>query len=69
MKVMNCHEEREKDNQTALAGQRLTAQRLLILDLLREGEHLNVDELHWRVKAKLPRVNLSTVYRNLGLFS
>jgi len=51
------------------AGARVTRQRLLLLDLLREGEHLTADELYWRAKAKEPHINLSTVYRNLRLFA
>jgi Fe2+ or Zn2+ uptake regulation protein len=69
MKVVNRQEERINDNQAALAGQRLTAHRLLLLDLLHEGEHLSVNELYRQAKAKQPRINLSTVYRNLRLFS
>jgi len=66
---MDGPREKTKDNPAGLAGQRLTAQRLLLLDLLRQGEHLSVDELYRRAKAKEPRINLSTVYRNLRLFS
>ena len=66
---MNVTGERIKDNLAALVGQRLTPQRLLLLNLLCEGEHLSVDELYRRAKAKEPRINLSTVYRNLRLFS
>jgi Fur family transcriptional regulator, ferric uptake regulator len=68
MEVINRQKERVKDNVAALAGQRLTSQRLLLLDLLRKGEHLSIDELYRRAKAKEPRINLSTVYRNLRLF-
>jgi Fur family peroxide stress response transcriptional regulator len=69
MKVMNRQEEWIKGNQAALAGQRLTPQRLLLLSVLSEEGHLTVDELYRRAKAKEPRINLSTVYRNLRLFS
>jgi len=68
MEVIYRQEERGKDNVAALAGQRLTSQRLLLLALLRKGEHLSIDELYRRAKAKEPRINLSTVYRNLRLF-
>ena len=69
IKVMNRQEERIKDSLAALVGQRLTPQRLLLLSVLSEEEHLTVDELYRRAKAKDPRINLSTVYRNLRLFS
>lgn len=53
----------------ALGGQRLTAQRKLLYDLIRQGKgHLDADELYRRAKAKEPRISLSTVYRNLHLF-
>jgi len=61
--------EKAKDNPAGLVGQRATPQRLLLLNLLRQGEHLSADELYRRAKAKEPRINLSTVYRNLRLFS
>ena len=53
----------------ALAGQRLTAQRRLLYDLIRKGEgHPGVDELYRKAKELDPRLSLSTVYRNLRLF-
>jgi Fe2+ or Zn2+ uptake regulation protein len=66
--AMNEPRERIKDSLAGLAGQRLTPQRLLLLNLLREGGHLTVDELYRRANTKEPRINLSTVYRNLRLF-
>ncbi len=50
-------------------GARVTRQRLLLLDLLRGGEHLTADELYRRAKGWEPNINLSTVYRNLRLFT
>jgi Fe2+ or Zn2+ uptake regulation protein len=51
------------------AGQRVTAQRALLLDLIREeGGHPEADELYRRAKEKHPRLSLSTVYRTLQLF-
>ena len=53
----------------AVKGQRVTSQRLLLLDLVREGgEHLDAEELYRRAKLRQPRLNLSTVYRSLQLF-
>ena len=48
------------------SGQRVTAQRLLLLRLLEESDgHLNADELYRRAREEMPDINLSTVYRNL----
>lgn len=51
-----------------MTGQRLTPQRLLLLDLLCQGGHLDADKLYHRAKQKEPRLSMSTVYRNLRLF-
>ena len=49
---------------------RMTHQREVILDELRRGKiHPTADELHERIKKKLPRVSLATVYRNLERLS
>lgn len=50
------------------AGQRVTAQRLVILAALRPNEHVSADEVLARVEQQLPAVNRSTVYRTLELF-
>jgi Fe2+ or Zn2+ uptake regulation protein len=65
---MNGPRERTKDNPAGLAGKRLTPKRLLLLNLLRKGEHLDAEGLYQQAKAEEPRINLSTVYRNLKLF-
>ncbi|MFN8591801.1 MAG: Fur family transcriptional regulator [Thermomicrobiales bacterium] len=49
-------------------GQRVTAQRLVILGALEQGEHLSADEIFARVAPQLPAVNRSTVYRTLELY-
>ncbi|MBI4298063.1 MAG: transcriptional repressor [Chloroflexi bacterium] len=60
---------KSKTARTALTGQRLTAQRRLLFDLLRKGKgHPDVDELYRQAKQLDPRISLSTVYRNLRLF-
>ena len=47
----------------------LTAQRRLILDILREAEcHLDAKELYQRALQKDQHISLATVYRNLRLF-
>ena len=49
---------------------RMTNQREMILrELQRCKEHLTADELYERVKKKMPRISLATVYRNLEILS
>jgi Fur family ferric uptake transcriptional regulator len=51
------------------SSQRVTAQRALLLELLRQSsEHVDADELYRRARRKNSRISLSTVYRNLQLF-
>ena len=48
---------------------RITNQRALLLDIIRQGEgHLDADELYRRARTKQPRLSLSTVYRALQKF-
>ncbi|MDY6918494.1 MAG: transcriptional repressor [Chloroflexota bacterium] len=48
---------------------RVTAQRRLLLDIIREAkEHLDADEIYRRARGRQPSLSLSTVYRNLRLF-
>lgn len=49
---------------------RMTNQREMILqELQKSREHLTADELYERVKKKMPRISLATVYRNLEILS
>jgi len=51
------------------AGLRVTNQRALLLDIIRQGEgHLDADELYRRAREQQPRISLSTVYRALQKF-
>jgi len=45
-------------------GMRVTKQRALILETLRQG-HMDADEVYRRARKKQPRLSLSTVYRTL----
>ena len=58
-----------KTNRHALkpAGMRVTSQRELIMDIIRQG-HLDADEIFSRARQKEPRISLSTVYRSLQKF-
>lgn len=61
--------ERRPRELSELRGQRLTGQRLLLLELIRQSPgHLDADELYQRARQRQPRISLSTVYRNLRLF-
>lgn len=47
-------------------GERLTPQRLMVLDVLREtGGHQTAEAIYERVRASYPYVNLATIYRAL----
>ena len=49
---------------------RMTRQRRVILEELKsERVHLTADQLYERVRTRLPRISLGTVYRNLGVLS
>jgi len=50
------------------AGRRLTAQRCLILDVLRESDdHLDAEAVHDVARRTAPDISLATVYRTLTL--
>ena len=49
-------------------GYRLTPQRVLVWDVLREsGAHMSAEDVCARVQERFPQVNMSTVYRTLEL--
>ena len=49
-------------------GYRLTPQRTLVWDVLREdGSHMSAEEICARVQDQFPNINMSTVYRTLEL--
>jgi len=50
-----------------LAGMRITNQRAVIMQIIRQG-HLDADEIHRRARAKGHHLSLSTVYRALQAF-
>ncbi|MBA7611430.1 Peroxide operon regulator [subsurface metagenome] len=50
------------------AGMRVTNQRALIMEIIRQGKgHLDADEIHRRARERVPRLSLSTVYRTLQM--
>ena len=48
-----------------MKGLRLTPQRDLVLQAVRKLDHATPEEVHQKVHASHPGINLSTVYRNL----
>ncbi|MBA7675302.1 Ferric uptake regulation protein [subsurface metagenome] len=48
----------------SLAGARMTNQRALILEIIRQ-RHLDADGIYLQARKKQPRLSLSTVYRTL----
>jgi Fur family ferric uptake transcriptional regulator len=59
---------RIEDSRAALniAGTRVTSQRALILETIRQDEgHLDADEIYRRARQRQPRLSLSTVYRTV----
>jgi len=50
------------------AGMRVTNQRSLIIEIIRQGHgHLDADEIHRLAQEKEPRISLSTIYRTLQM--
>jgi len=51
------------------SSERVTSQRTLLLDIIRQNDgHLDADELYRIARKKNKNISLSTVYRNLQLF-
>lgn len=48
-------------------GMRMTPQRQLVLDAVRELEHATPDQICQRVQVTAPTVNITTIYRTLDL--
>lgn len=49
---------------------RMTNQREMILEELRNSDsHLSADELYEKVRRRIPRISLATVYRNLEILA
>jgi len=50
------------------SGLRITSQRALVLEIIREGKgHLDADEVYRQAREKQPHLSLSTVYRTLQM--
>lgn len=53
--------------QLSANGYKITPQRRLILEVLRENRHASADDICAMLKTKEPNISLGTVYRNLAL--
>lgn len=61
---MSCYQEHTQELRDA--GLRMTPQRCLVMEVLfHAGGHMTADDIHARVRAQYPYVDLSTVYRTL----
>ena len=59
-----------KQNSPSPPALRMTRQRKLILEEFKAaGKHSTADDVYARVRTKLPRVSLGTVYRNLDILT
>lgn len=59
---------KERYERLRASGQRLTPQRLLILELLyAHGDHASAEELFSAAQVRYPYLNMSTVYRTLDV--
>jgi Fe2+ or Zn2+ uptake regulation protein len=69
LKIMHAVNKETIYQKLSGSGQRVTSQRLLLLDLIRKQKgHLDADDLYRRARELNPRLGLSTVYRTLRLF-
>ena len=48
-------------------GLKATPQRLLILNIIKEGGHIDIEEIYDKVKKIIPSISIATVYKNLKL--
>ncbi len=64
---MSGDEREQIRRELAQAGLRVTPQRLIVLEILREAdEHLDAEAIYARAKERDPRISLATVYRALA---
>jgi len=51
------------------AGKRVTAERRLLLRIILNNSHLDANQIYVQAKQEDPKLNLSTVYRTVKVFS
>ncbi len=49
------------------AGLKATPQRLLILNIISEGGHIDIEDIYRKIKKIVPSISIATVYKNLKL--
>lgn len=47
-------------------GLKATPQRLVILEIIEKGGHINIDNLYKKVKEKFDSISLATIYKNIN---
>jgi Fur family ferric uptake transcriptional regulator len=68
--IVIIYDMRESEKESAGSRLRMTRQRQVILDEFRKANtHLTADEVYEKVRKRMPRVSLGTVYRNLEILS
>ncbi len=51
------------------AGKRVTAERRLLIRIIGNNSHLDANQIYLQAKKEDPKINLSTVYRTVKVFS
>lgn len=55
----------DMENVLRKANLRATVQRMVILEMIKDAGHVDVDHIYKRLKEKVPSISLATVYKNL----
>ena len=50
-------------------GLKATPQRLLILNIISEGGHIDIEDIYNKVKTIVPSISIATIYKNLKLLA
>ncbi len=48
-------------------GLKATPQRLLILNIIKEGGHIDIEDIYNKLKKIIPSISIATIYKNLKL--
>jgi Fe2+ or Zn2+ uptake regulation protein len=67
MTTMACQTEGSPEDQLRAAGLKATAQRALVLEIIRgSGQHMDAEAIHQEAQAQEADISLATVYRTLN---
>ena len=47
------------------SGLKVTPQRLMILDIISKGGHIDIEEIYKRLREMIPTISIATVYKNI----